>query len=105
MKAVNIEIPASLFCGIYKIYGDDTGSQIIKALQSLEDKADEGYVWKSLRPGTGTITGRVWEIADEYKKMNGGMVSRESIVKKCIEEGINMNTANTQFSHWIKEQL
>jgi hypothetical protein len=56
----------------------------------------------SARPGQGTITGRVWEIADELVAKTGS-AERDAVVTACVTEGINVNTANTQYSHWKKE--
>jgi hypothetical protein len=52
-----------------------------------------------MRPGQGTITGRVWEIADQLYADTGEM-NREAVVTACMEEGIKLNTASTQFSQW-----
>jgi len=46
-------------------------------------------------PRGGTCA-RVWEIADELKE-------RDAVVAKCIEEGINKSTTQTQFARWRKQ--
>jgi hypothetical protein len=42
-------------------------------------------------------TKRVWEIADS---MPGA--ARSAVVAACVAEGINKNTAGTQYAHWAK---
>lgn len=56
---------------------------------------------QSLRPGRGTLTRRVWEIADEQAR--SGRVKRADVVKAFVAEGGNANTASTQFQHWKRE--
>ncbi len=51
-------------------------------------------------PKAGTITGRVWEIADTQSKLLGEVATRSNVVSRAVEQGINPNTANTQFGHW-----
>ena len=53
------------------------------------------------RPGGNTITGKVWKFADQQLEKTG-VTDRASVVAACVEEGINENTANTQYSHWKK---
>ena len=55
------------------------------------------------RPGEGTLTGRVWEIADALGETLEREPSRSEVVEKCVAEGLNVNTAHTQFSLWRKE--
>lgn len=43
----------------------------------------------------GSPTKKVWEIADSMPD-----ASRADVVAKCLEAGINKNTAGTQYSHW-----
>ena len=108
METVSIQLPAELYTTIYSRHGASTSKAIEECLQSLvserkpEPRATD--IDHFMRPGEGTITGRVWEIADElYKEL--GEVSREAVVTKCMEEGINMNTASTQYSHWMNSVL
>jgi hypothetical protein len=61
----------------------------------------EGAATQYPRPRIGTITGRVWEIADQIQKQSG-KTEREAVIKACMGEGININTASTQFSYWKK---
>lgn len=102
MQTISIQIPASLFFEIYKAHGQQTEQRIMQALTSLPNINATNFQAQSQRPKADTITGRVWEIADKLKSENG-FTNRNDVVQRCIAEGINMNTANTQFSHWAKE--
>lgn len=53
------------------------------------------------RPREASITRRVWDIADELSTPLGP-AERQSVVAKALEEGINPNTAHTQYGHWKK---
>jgi hypothetical protein len=104
MEHVSIPIPVALFIEIYNQHGNKTGEQIEKCLQTLAvdypaESSGPPSSQHSMRPGPGTITGRVWEIADEIYEKTGEM-NREAVVTECMEEGIKMNTASTQYSHW-----
>lgn len=108
METVSIQLPATLYTSIYQRYQEGT-SKVISAclVQLIHDENQEETTRVELpgfqypRPRTGTITGRVWEIADRIQKDNGG-VNRESVITACMLEGININTASTQFSYWKK---
>jgi hypothetical protein len=110
MEYVSIPIPTALFAEIYNRYGEETGKYIARYLESLikdnqPKPSGAASIQHFMRPGPGTITGRVWEIADEIYEETGEM-NREAVVTACMEEGIKMNTASTQYSHWknaIKE--
>lgn len=52
------------------------------------------------RPSKGTLTGRVWEIADEITRRTGRTASRKDVVRRFVEEDGNPNTASTQYQHW-----
>ena len=117
MQTVSIQIPAELYTAIYALHKESTSEVIGKCLQSLIDdnKADCNSSFERVdyftqanertitgnvtRPGKGTITGKVWDIADQLLKETGEM-NRTAVVTACIDAGINMNTANTQYSHW-----
>ena len=105
METVSVQIPAALYSAIYAKHEEETGSAINDCLSQLLGStgpdlhsAREGSP-QYPRPGNGTITGRVWGIADKLEHETG-RASREAVVTTCISEGININTASTQFSHW-----
>ena len=52
------------------------------------------------RPRSGTRTGRVWEIADGRTREIGHRAKRADVIECCVAEGINRNTASTQYQHW-----
>lgn len=53
------------------------------------------------RPREASITRRVWDIADELSTPLGP-AERQRVVAKALEQGINPNTAHTQYGHWKK---
>jgi hypothetical protein len=108
METVSIQLPAQLFAAIYQRFGEETSSVINKCLYQLvigEERISQHGLDASTnpnkRPGAGTITGRVWDIADQIQQKSGN-AEREEVIKACMEEGININTASTQFSYWKK---
>src|SRR5260370_4550284 len=52
------------------------------------------------RPRAGTITGRVWEIADEVSKAFGNHDVRKDVIARGLAAGINAATLQTQISEW-----
>lgn len=52
------------------------------------------------RPTAGTITGRVWELADALHEALGRPPSRREVMAKGATEGINEATLSTQYGHW-----
>ena len=54
------------------------------------------------RPGSGTLTGRVWEIADGITREAGRRAERREVVERYVAENGNSNTAGTQHQHWKK---
>lgn len=52
------------------------------------------------RPGAGTQTGRVWEIADELSRQKGERARRSEVIRRFTDEGGNARTANTQYQYW-----
>ena len=108
MESISIQIPASLYTSIYERYGEETTSTITTFLVRLvgdEAIAPEPITSHSKspypRPGEGTITGKVWNIADKIQEQTG-RAEREAVIKACMEVGININTASTQYSYWRK---
>ena len=55
----------------------------------------------SMRPAPGTLTRRVWDIADA--KARTGKVKRADVVAAFVAEGGNPHTASTQFHYWKRE--
>lgn len=54
------------------------------------------------RPGAGTATGKVWEIADSISQATGKPASRKSVLEDAQAAGINPATAATQYGRWRK---
>lgn len=101
MNHVSIQLPSPLYVEIYLRYGDRTNDTIMERLAELAGNAATLETGMYPRPRPGTITGRVWDIADELLQETG-TAKREAVVQICLRENINVNTASTQFSHWNK---
>lgn len=54
------------------------------------------------RPKPGTMTGRVWEIADTLSEAGGEPCKRSDVMKTGEAEGLNSSTIATQFGRWRK---
>lgn len=54
------------------------------------------------RPRSGTLTGRVWDIADEVTREKGRRAERREVIERYAAESGNRNTAGTQFQYWKK---
>ena len=65
-----------------------------------EATVEESSAVRYSRPRSGTRTGRVWEIADERTREIGYRAKRADVIQCCVAEGINRNTASTQYQHW-----
>jgi len=107
LETVLIQIPAELYTAIYACHGEETSTAIKEHLNQLLGSNTGGTPPNNvrtqhfMRPGEGTITGRVWEIADQLVEETGS-AERDAVVMACMDEGIKINTANTQYSHWKK---
>ncbi len=89
--------------GFFKEAATEAMFACLEALPG-ESSAQAGSVMVR-RPGAGTRTGRVWEIADEIHKTSDGSLSiRGRVVQAALQEGINFNTATTQYSLWRRGQ-
>lgn len=51
-------------------------------------------------PKKGSITRRVWDIADGFILASGRIPESSSVVYRATSEGINRATATTQYSKW-----
>jgi hypothetical protein len=54
------------------------------------------------RPREGTMTGRVWEIADAISEKTGEPARRAEVLEQYTEEGGNASTGATQYGRWRK---
>ena len=52
------------------------------------------------RPHPGTLTARVWEIADEITREKGRRAERREVIERYVAENGNRNTAGTQYQYW-----
>lgn len=107
METIAIELPASLYVMLYDKYGEDANAMIVDAITRLLTDGTSGDTiarpapLQYPRPKAGTKTGQVWEIADQIKRETGA-ADRESVIRACMDQGININTASTQYSYWRK---
>ncbi|MEE9387592.1 MAG: hypothetical protein V3U96_03215 [Paracoccaceae bacterium] len=53
-----------------------------------------------IRPSKGTITARVWGIADQLSSELGQRAERRDVVRHAVASDINSGTANTSYGHW-----
>lgn len=107
MESVFVQVPGALYASFYERHGEQTTAAISTCLSqhlrgevSAEVQAEIAST-PYPRPRDGTITGKIWEIADRVKQQSGS-ADREAVIKACIQENININTASTQFSYWKK---
>lgn len=54
------------------------------------------------RPKQGSITEKVWCIADAISKQHRRPATKEEVLNKSSEEGINIITAGNQYGKWCK---
>lgn len=104
MEYVSIQIPAALYTSIYERHDERTSAVISECLTQLlagSPGDTQAGNFQYPRPGSGTITGKVWEIADQIREKIGA-ANRNAVIQACIQQGININTANTQYSYWSK---
>lgn len=52
------------------------------------------------RPSPGTMTGRVWDIADEISRSTKRPALRDEVMKRGLAEGIAKGTVATQYGRW-----
>lgn len=109
-ETIAITIPAALYAAIYAVHGEASSEAITRCLSQLVNTEAPSHFLPAAtnnitytRPKPGTITGRVWSIADQVER-EVGMATRDAVVASALEQGINVNTASTQFSHWKKSR-
>ena len=55
------------------------------------------------RPNPDTITGKVWQICDDFFAKNKKCPKRADVVTFCVDEHkINKSTAMTQYGRWCR---
>lgn len=57
------------------------------------------------RPAAGSLTGRVWDMADHHAAL--GLVDKElrrTVIAACEAVGINKSTASVQFGKWLSSR-
>lgn len=55
------------------------------------------------RPDSESITGKLWDIADQISEQKGAPALRKEVVDRYMNEvpGANQATANTQYARWV----
>lgn len=76
--------------------------QEVEAPEETQTKVERPKQNDVTRPGPGTATGRVWEIADELSADIGEPAVRGDVLKVAESEGLNPATAATQYGRWRK---
>lgn len=87
--------------GVFKEMAVEALFACLEALEPSEAADEKNTDSRPRRPGPGTITGRVWSMADELS-VEGRPASRWEVVEKASAEGINLSTAHTQYGRWRK---
>jgi len=72
------------------------------ASTAKQPKADGG---SPSTPKSGSITGRVWAIADTLWQSSGVMPDRKAVMAACEAKDINPSTASTQYGKWKASSL
>ncbi len=57
------------------------------------------------RPAAGSLTGRVWDIADTISRTEGRPATKAEVLHVYLAEGGNAATCRTQFSRWKQVTL
>ena len=52
------------------------------------------------KPAAGTVTGRVWEVADEVSRAQGRPALRGEVMAILDAEGVSKGTIATQYGKW-----
>lgn len=52
------------------------------------------------RPKPGTLTGKVWELADTLTGQLGARAPRKAVIEEGLKQGLNMATITTQYQRW-----
>jgi colicin import membrane protein len=55
------------------------------------------------RPDSGSVTGKLWDIADRISETKGAPATRKEVTGAYMTEvtGANIATANTQYARWV----
>lgn len=59
----------------------------------------------SKRPKAGSLTERVWAIADDFVKKTGKMPTSKEVVTEYAKQGGKEGTGSVQYSHWKHEYM
>ena len=54
------------------------------------------------KPKPGTLTGKVWDLADKISNEKGGYATSAEVKAAGVKEGLHPGTVSTQFHHWKK---
>lgn len=54
------------------------------------------------RPKAGSLTGRVWEIADAISNAQKSPAERSHVIEEGEKAGLNASTVTTQYGKWCK---
>lgn len=70
---------------------------------SAETKAPKKEKDPTGRPGEGTSTRKVWDIADQLAASNNNVTpTRAAVIEAAVKAGVNKATAGVQYGAWFK---
>ena len=71
----------------------------IEMEEIMQNPSASGDVGRG-RPGAGTLTGKVWELADEITREKGRLAKVGEVRERYVAEGGKPHTADTQYYRW-----
>jgi len=82
---------------------ENTTTEVVEQEKPAEEAKPEKITANGVtRPKDGSITGRVWKIADEISAATKAPAERKDVMDACKAENINGATAATQYGKWRK---
>lgn len=84
------------------VFKESALEALFACLEPSLSEEDPEYAVALSRPGSETISGRIWEIADRITGRTGMRATRHQVVSEAMNLGFNASTINTQYSRWRK---
>ena len=80
------------------------GSNLGRGSSELQDNTglqiEQDAISDAVRPLAGTLTGKVWDIADEITREKGRCAERSEVIEHFAARGGNRGTASTTYYNW-----
>ncbi len=80
--------------------GQNAGHGSSELQDNSDPQIEQDSMSDSVRPLAGTITGRVWDIADEITRKKGRCAERSEVIERFAAQGGNKGTASTTYYNW-----